>query len=189
MNLGNWGKNVGEESRKTFYKKVESGFFDIYMSGRGLDVGGTGYLPDVHAILPTAEMVDLNYPGYDGITLPFTDSSQDFVYSSHCLEHIDNYQTTIQEWMRVTKSKGHIVIVVPHRDLYEKKLDLPSRFNGDHKRFYTAASLLQEIQDSLPVNSYRVRHLRENDEGHVYTDPPEVHGCGCYEVEVVLEKL
>lgn len=186
--LADWGKNVGEESRKTFSEKLDAGFFSKYMNGTGLDVGGRGYI-NSHAILPSAELVDLDYPGYDGRTLPFEDNTQDFVYSSHALEHISDYSQALNEWLRVTKPGGHIIIVVPHKFLYEKKDSLPSRFNESHLRFYTPASLLKEIEDSLTLSSYRVRHFRDNDEGHVYTDPPETHGRGQYEIEVVIQKI
>lgn len=182
-------RNVGTESRKTFEEKLGNGFFFKYMYGKGLEIGYKGYTEGVVPILEDCIGVDLYYPQYDGKTLPFPDSSQDYVYSSHTLEHVDDWKTTIQEWWRVTKSGGHIVIVVPHQWLYEKKGELPSRFNSDHKRFYQASTLLKEIESSLQVNTFRIRHLCENDEGHVYTDPPEVHGRGLYEIEVVVQKL
>lgn len=179
---------VGTESEKTFRHKMQSGFFELYMFGNGLDVGGKGY-NNAEAILPEATLVDLDYPNYNGTILPFDDNSQNYVYSSHVLEHITDYKASIKEWLRVTKPGGYIITVVPHRDLYEKKEFPPSRFNGDHKRFYTPASLLKEFEDSLPINSFRVRHMRDNDIGHDYSDPQEVHGKWLYEIELVIQKL
>ena len=176
------------ESHKTFSEKLLNGFFKKYMEGYGLEIGYRGH-DNSKMLFPSSTGIELDYPGYDGLRLPFQSDSQDYVYSSHTLEHIADYKTAIKEWHRVVRPKKHVIIVVPHRDLYEKKLNLPSRFNGDHKRFYTAASLLREIEDSLPINSYRVRHLRENDDGHDYNDGPEVHGKWLYEIEVVIEKL
>jgi SAM-dependent methyltransferase len=183
----NWGLNVGQESRKTWANKNQNGFFAEYMFGNGLDIGYKGYLENVHPILPTAKGITLD--DYDGIVLPFEDNSQDYVYSSHVLEHIDNRSAVIRDWLRVLKFGAYIICVVPHRDLYEKKLDKPSRFNEDHKVFFTPASLLKEFEDALPINSFRVRHMRDNDKGHFYTDPPEQHGRGQYEIELVLQKL
>ncbi len=79
--------------------------------------------------------------------------------------------------------------MVPHRDLYERAADLPSRWNGDHKRFYTPASLMREIEEALPVNSYRLRHLVDNDFGFDYARAPELSPVGCYEIELVLQKI
>lgn len=180
---------VGEESRKTYQDKLDSGFFAKYMSGSGLEIGGTGYLSGVVPILDTATNVELGYPGYDGRTLPFPDNSQDYVYSSHVLEHIVDYKHAIQEWYRVVKVGGHIIIVVPHQYLYEKKLSKPSRYNEDHQRFYAPANLLKEVEDSLSPNSYRVRLLRDNDKNFDYSIPPETHSSGCYEIELVIQKI
>lgn len=182
-------RNVGGESRKTYSEKLSNGFFLKYMWGNGLDVGFRGYEPDVVSILEGSIGIDIDYPGYDGKILPFPDNSQQHVYSSHVLEHISDYKQAIQEWHRVLKVGGYIVTVVPHRDLYEKKLTLPSAWNADHKRFYTPASLLKEFEDSLPINSFRVRHLHDNDKYHDYSLPVEKHSPGEYEIELVIQKL
>lgn len=181
-------RKVGGESQRTYQEKLTNGFFDKYMSGKGLDIGGRGYI-DAESILPSAIMVDLDFPNYDGIHLPFEDNSQDYVYSSHCLEHIYDYVKAIKEWYRVVKVGGYIVTVVPHRDLYEKKFGLPSIWNADHKRFYTSASFVEEFEEALPINGFRIRHLRENDKGHDYNTPVEEHSKGEYEIELVIQKL
>lgn len=179
---------VGAESSKTFQHKMDNGFFTCFMSGIGIDVGFAGY-NGASPILPTAVGIELGFPNYDGIHLPFPDNSQDYVYSSHTLEHVSDYQAVIKDWLRVVKPGGFIICVVPHRDLYEKKSELPSNWNGDHKRFYRSSSLLAEFEESLSINSFRVRHLRENDEGHDYSDGPLVHGKWLYEIELVIQKL
>lgn len=182
-------RNVGEESRKTYQDKLTSGFFGKYMLGKGCEIGYAGYLPGVVPILDGCTGYDLNTPGYNGSHIPVSDNFYNYLYSSHCLEHISDYKSALKEWFRVVKPGGYLIIVVPHRDLYEKRLALPSRFNGDHKRFYTPASLLLELESSLSINSFRVRHMRDNDEGHIYSDPPETHGRWLYEIEIVIQKL
>lgn len=180
---------VGTESRRTYLDKLDNGFFDKYMKGKGLDIGYAGYVGSVEPILPGAIGIDEGYPGYDGVTLPFEDNSQDYVYSSHCLEHIPIYAKALSEWHRVVKVGGFIVIVVPHQFLYEKKVGLPSIWNADHKRFYTPASLLKEVEMSLEPNTYRVRLLEDGDKGFDYTLPPNRHSNGQYEITLVLEKI
>lgn len=182
-------RKVGTESRRTYEDKLRNGFFDKYMKGVGLDIGYSGYTLDVLPILETAIGVDIGYPGYNGTILPFPSESQDYVYSSHCLEHIRDYKTTIQEWYRVLKVGGHIVVAVPHQYLYEKKANLPSHWNGDHKRFYTPASLAKEFEESLEPNSYRIRLLEDGDQGFDYSLPPDVHSNGQYEITLVVQKI
>ncbi len=159
------------------------------MSGVGLDIGFSGGTENAQPILDTAIGIEIGYPGYNGISLPFGDNTQDYVYSSHCLEHVTDYKSTLREWYRVTNVGGHIVIMVPHQYLYEKKKTLPSRFNGDHKRLYSPASLLTEIQESLEPNSYRVRLLEDGDKDFDYSIPPEKHSNGQYEIILVLQKI
>ncbi|MGH7091425.1 MAG: methyltransferase domain-containing protein, partial [Stellaceae bacterium] len=175
------------ESRRTFLEKLTDGFFAAYMAGDVIiDVGYRGYDDDAVPILPHAIGVDLDYPGYDGVHLPFPDGSADAIYSSHALEHIADYQGAIRDWHRVVKEGGFIICVVPHQFLYEKRREPPSAWNADHKRFYTPASLLREFEEALEPNSYRVRHLRDGDEEYTYDIGPERHAQGAYEIELVV---
>lgn len=175
----------GPETEKSHEARLRAGFYERFMSGNGLDIGPGSAEP----VLPTAIGVDKDYPYYDGKNLPFGDESQDYVFASHVLEHIYDPCGAIKEWMRVLRTGGHLVIIVPHQYLYEKKETRPSRWNRDHKRFYEPADLLQEIQDALAPNTWRIRHFRDNDDGYDYSIPPVFHPKGCYEIECVIQKI
>lgn len=180
----------GPETEKSHEARTKSGFYNQFMFGHGLDIGYRGSTTDAEPVLFSAIGVETDYPSYDGKTLPFKDNAYDYVFSSHCLEHITDYRSAILEWFRVIKVGGHLVITVPHQYLYEKKPSLPSRWNGDHKRFYTPASLLLEIESALVTpNTYRVVFLRDNDDNYDYSIPPELHSGGCYEIELVIKKI
>jgi SAM-dependent methyltransferase len=62
----------------------------------------------------------------------------DFVYSSHCLEHMAAPRAALQEWWRLVKPGGHLFFIVPDEDLYEQGV-FPSRFNPDHRATFTLA--------------------------------------------------
>lgn len=187
------GKSQGAETRKNHQRRQQlptpRNEYDTYFSGKGIDVGYRGYHLNIDPVVKNAIGVDTDYPGYDGENLPFPDESLDFVHSSHCLEHIENYVKALQEWYRVLQVGGYMIITVPHKFLYEKKFNKPSRWNRDHKRFYTPALLLREVEVSLPVNTYRVRRLMDNDAGYDYSIPPDKHSHGSYEIELVLQKI
>lgn len=186
------GRPVGEEARKTYDERILSGFWAKYVGGpKILDIGFRGKVGGRIAvpIMDGAIGVDLDYPGYDGKTLPFATDSQDVVYSSHCLEHIPGHVIAIQEWHRVTKPGGHVIIAVPHAHLYERSRRPPSAHNRGHYRFYTPASLLSEIESALVPNTYRIRFMEENDRNYDYTSPTDQHPRGCYEIVVVLQKI
>jgi len=183
-------RKVGFESRKSYADKIESGFFARYMSGANvMEVGYRGYEEGNLPIVPQAIGVDVGYPGYEGATFPFADASFDAIYSSHCFEHIPDWLGVLRDWYRLLKVGGYLVIVVPHQLLFERKRSLPSPINPDHKRFYTAKSLLGEIEAALPENGYRIRHLVENDKGFDYGVMPYQGTDGCYEIELVVEKI
>ena len=183
-------RKVGEESSRTYKHKIESGFFDRYMSGNGLDIGYKGYIGGIDPILPDAIGVDLDYPGYDGKTLPFDNNSFDYVYSSHTLEHIEDYKNAIQDWYRVVKEDGHVIISVPSAYTYEKKYTLPSRWNADHKRFYGPAHLLAEVAEALEPNSYRIMSYEEHYPATLEDlSTPDKHSNGPYEYELVIKKV
>jgi SAM-dependent methyltransferase len=186
-------RQVGTESLKSYKQKIESGFLEKYLSGDNiLELGFAGYNTprDVVPIVEKAIGIDQGYPGYDGIHLPFPDESQDAVYSSHVLEHIPDWETALQEWFRVLKIGGYMIIVVPHWLLYEKKKDLPSRFAGSgHFRYYLPSTLLTEIQEALPLGEWRLRHMLDNDQGFDYSLPDIQHSEGCYEIECVIERI
>ena len=203
-------RNVGPETAKTYKEKFDNGFWESFASGANvLDIGydgGQGCVP----LFEHAVGVDLDYPGYDGLHLPFPDRSQDCVYASHVFEHIEDYRTALREWYRVLKVGGFMIICVPHVWFYEKKPDLPSNWNDDHKRFYAPGHLLMEVFESLPHFGYRIRHCIDNDagwqDGWVKNEEMVVigdntrggktvsagtmgHSSGCYEIELVLEKV
>ncbi len=181
----------GAEVRKTYLLRVNSGFMQKYLSGDViLDIGFKGGdNPANKTVVPHAIGVDIDYPGYDGKILPFPGRSVDCIFSSHCLEHMWFPQEAIRDQFRVLKVGGYIVCIVPHKFLYEKRLFPPSIYNPDHKHFFTPSTLLALYEQSLEPNSYRVRHLCDNDRGFDYSLGPEVHSAGCYEIELVLEKI
>jgi SAM-dependent methyltransferase len=183
-------RNIGPEAARSYQRRVDSGFFAKYLSGESiLDIGYRGEDRTSVPIVEHAVGIDLDFPGYDGVHLPFPDNSQDTVFSSHSYEHIGDYRVALGEWYRVLRVGGYMVVFVPHKYLYERKSTVPSLFNPDHKRFYTAASLLREFEESLPVNGFRVRHLADNDSGFDYSTPIGEHARGCYEIELVIEKI
>ena len=65
--------------------------------------------------LPWAIPVDLLIDNeYDALNLP--DEEVDFIYSSHCLEHVDNWVTTIDYWTERIKKGGTLFLYLPHYD-------------------------------------------------------------------------
>lgn len=79
-----------------------------FCQGRGLDVGA-GKWP-----LPGAIPVDLAHGG-DAMRLP--EGQHDFVFSSHCLEHLGNPVTALEHWKSRLKPGGVLFLYLPHPDM------------------------------------------------------------------------
>lgn len=76
--------------------------------GDGLDIG-CGRWP-----LPDAIGVDQIH-GDDVMNLKFRDV--DYVFSSHCLEHLPNPVAAIKHWREVLKPGGVLFLYLPHPDM------------------------------------------------------------------------
>lgn len=118
------------------FRRARSYFFEKYCQGRGIDIGCFNVRVTEEADgfdkrdLPGVIQGDATYME------PIENETYDWVYSSHCLEHIEDMQTALRNWWRILKSGGHLIVFVPHRDYYERKLTLPSVHNGSHFRFF-----------------------------------------------------
>lgn len=81
----------------------------------------------------------------------------DVVYSSHCLEHLVDPETVVEQWWSVLKPGGYLVLILPSWDTYEKRI-WPPHLNTDHK---TAWVLHQEyaLLDHLNPDIQHIRGL------------------------------
>ena len=101
-----------------------------YCTGKGIDIGcGRDKITD-----DAFGFDDDPWPEVDGVgdasgPLSFAAGTFDYVYSSHCLEDISDTAGTLREWLRILKSGGHIILYVPHPDLY-KDVNLDHKHNG-----------------------------------------------------------
>ena len=100
------------------------------LEGKGIDIG-SGRDP----ITPEARAFDVQDGDANFITR-YVHEQFDFVYSSHCLEHMHDPRLTLREWWQLVKPGGHLFFIVPDEDLYEQGV-FPSRFNTDHKATFT----------------------------------------------------
>ena len=105
------------------------------------------------------------------------------------LQDVPDYRASIQAWFQLVEVGGRLVIVVPHAFLYERQNVLPSRWDPNQRRLYTPASLMQEIEEALEPNTYRVRHLGDEDAGYDYAAGDVQPPVGRHEVAVVLERI
>ena len=102
------------------------------LQGEGIDIGCG---PD--PVLPHVMPFDLAQGDANEITR-HVHRQFDFVYASHCLEHMRDARAAIAQWWALVKPGGVLFVIVPDEDLYEQGY-WPSRFNRDHKWTFTIA--------------------------------------------------
>jgi len=78
----------------------------------------------------------------------FADQSADAVFSSHTLEHIDDWHQALREWWRLVKVGGHLILYLPHRDLYPR-IGQPGA-NPDHKHDFDPDVILDFCRLAFP---------------------------------------
>jgi len=117
-----------DESTKT--KKLWGTLEQSILSGRGIDIG-CGADP----VFPHVKCFDLADGDANQIS-KYVHEQFDFVYASHCLEHMHAPRQTVLDWWKLVAEGGHLFFIVPDEDLYEQGV-FPSRFNPDHKATFT----------------------------------------------------
>lgn len=98
--------------------------------GKGLDIGAGG-----DTISPSARSFDVE-DGDANLIDEYFSEPFDYVFSSHCLEHMKNPPDALQRWWNLVKPGGYLIFLVPDEDLYEQGY-WPSVFNHDHKFTFT----------------------------------------------------
>ena len=122
-----------KETSKCERVRQRRGDFAKYLHGHGIDVGcGNDLLrvPD-----GSVRAWDLD-AGDAQLMAGVPADTFDFVYSSHCLEHLRDVPEALRNWARIVRPGGWLYVVVPDYVLYEK-MTWPSRFNSDHKQSFS----------------------------------------------------
>lgn len=144
-----------EASKAMRRRTVEE--YGKYFQGDGIDVGA-GPDPitkwaDKFTGIRKVKVWDL--PDGDAQYLgSVPDNTYDFLHSSHCLEHMRQWDMALGHWSRVVKSGGYLIITIPDWVMYEHR-HWPSRFNSDHKWAFS----LNESSIRAPVMYLRKDQL------------------------------
>lgn len=137
--------------------------FCVYWSLKGAEKGGVGvdmgcgevihpfclgvdkYMGDSHPDYPSSTKA--NYHPHMVLRadkpLPFTDGCFDFLISHHSLEHMQDTEWTLREWLRVVKPNGVLALVLPDAAYGGADND------RDHKASYSAEQFKKEVLDPL----------------------------------------
>ena len=190
VTYGTIGRGDKGETEKARLRREREGWFSIYAPSHlpGIDIG-CGANP----IYETFFKWDIIYGDGDATYMDgVPDEQYSTVFASHLLEHLQDPVTAVRNWWRILKPGGYLIINVPHRDLYEKKKELPSRWNSDHKWFWLPAtenppytlSLAHVMGAGTGAKTIFVRVL---DEG--YSSNGDNHPSGEFSIEGIVQKV
>jgi SAM-dependent methyltransferase len=128
LNHGNAAEHIRETARQ-------------YCTGAGLDIGADRWP------YPGAMPV-FNEPHRNAYLLDdIPDASQDYVHSSHCLEHLERWQDALKLWVTKLKPGGHLFLYLPHEDM--KLWNPGSPWVKDHHKWQPTVAVLNPFIISL----------------------------------------
>ena len=108
---------MGRETSKCSARRLAQGHTQKLI-GHGLDIGA-GDDP-FRPVAGTCRSWDQKHGHGDATNLIGIEAnSLDYIYSSHCLEHLPDPTAALRRWIEVIKPQGFLYIVVPDFDLYE----------------------------------------------------------------------
>lgn len=78
----------------------------------------------------------------------FANDAIENVFSSHLLEHIEDWQAALREWWRIVKVGGHLSLYLPHADLYPNCGEPGA--NPDHKHDFLPSDIVDFFKLAMP---------------------------------------
>jgi len=116
-----------------------------YCKGNGYDIG----FCKEEWKLPNARGIDIIMnDDFNASNLP--EGQVDFIYSSHCLEHVDNWVETLEYWISKIKSGGILFLYLPD---FSQKYWRPWN-NRKHKHCFTSEIIYNFLLDNKMKNVY-----------------------------------
>jgi hypothetical protein len=116
-----------------------------YCKGIGYDIG----FCKEEWKFPGAIGIDLSLDnGYHADSLP--DEEVDYIYSSHCLEHVDNWVNTLELWISKLKKDGVLFLYLPDfSQVYWRPWH-----NRKHQHCFTPEIIREFLKDKDMKNIY-----------------------------------
>jgi len=117
------------------------------------------------------------------------DGNQQCILLHDVIQYLPDYRSFLAGAFDRLAIGGYLIIIVPHQFLYERKWQMPSRYDHGHLRFYTPSTLSAEIEEALDPCRYRVRLLADHDTGFDYDTPLHAVPSGGHDIVLCLQKI
>jgi SAM-dependent methyltransferase len=125
-------------------------FAKQFCIGTGYDIGCNRIEWSFPGSIPIDPVISSDFDAYN---LPT--QTVDYIYSSHCLEHLPDWVAALDYWTKCIKSKGILFLYLPH---YSQEYWRPWN-NKKHKHIFTP----EILRDYLLGNGYENIFYSEKD--------------------------
>lgn len=113
--------------------------------GNGYDIGCCKREWSIPGSIP----IDIDFEDeYHALNLPYKDI--DYIFSSHCLEHIEDWIKAMDYWYETLKKGGILFLYLPH---YDQEYWRPWN-NRKHKHVFTAQMIKDYMKDRGYINIF-----------------------------------
>jgi ADP-heptose:LPS heptosyltransferase len=129
--------------------------FDHFLgidSGVDTQLFGVAMKPDI--VVPTCARLTM-----------FADAATETIFSSHLLEHIEDHHAALREWWRLLKVGGHLILYLPHQELYPNIGT--SGANPDHKHDFLPQDIVAAMR--VVATDWDLVHDETRDQGREYS--------------------
>lgn len=121
-------------------------FAKHFCIGKGVDIGCN----KIEWSYPGSIPIDITFNnGYDATHLPEKD--YDYVYSSHCLEHLQDWVGVLDYWTTCLRPGGILFLYLPH---YDQEYWRPWN-NRKHIHVFTSEIISTYLKHKAYVNVFR----------------------------------
>jgi hypothetical protein len=125
-------------------------------NGIGYDIGCAKLEWALPGSIPIDKIFD---DEWDALNLP---GPKDYIFSSHCLEHIDNWVDALEYWVENINKTGTLFLYLPH---YDQQYWRPWN-NRKHKHVLRAEEIVDVLKGTGKVHKI---HYSERDINHSFT--------------------
>ena len=97
-------------------------------------------------------------------SIPVPDASEDFVISSHVLEHLPNVITTFIEWDRIVRDGGYVLMIVPLKGVVPENAS---------RELTTLAHFVEDYHHRMTLNTHPTDDVPGGRMGNYHTFTPD----------------
>ena len=137
-------KNYPQFQSEGFASQFAIPYAKHFCNGHGVDIGPM----KPEWAFPGAHLVDPALNDYDALNFPY--ENLDYIFSSHCLEHLYDWVNVLDYWTSKLKSNGVLFLYLPD---YSQEYWRPWN-NRKHLNIFNSQIIKDYMQDNGYINIF-----------------------------------